>query len=102
MQLMINLTYGALKRWLDKENHIKIFIYCIGYETFEVVKPLYIIFNKINGYIEDNNGSKYLTLISTDENKSMLKKYEKIWIKIENTIRLRSNNMKKNDIVEKI
>ena len=30
-------------------------IYCIGYETFEVVKPLYIIFNKINGYIEDNN-----------------------------------------------
>ena len=63
---------------------------------------MYIIFNKINGYIEDNNGSKYLTLISTDENKSMLKKYEKIWIKIENTIRLRSNNMKKNDIVEKI
>ena len=55
MQLMINLTYGALKRWLDKENHIKIFIYCIGFETFEVVKPLYIIFNKINGYIEDNN-----------------------------------------------
>ena len=86
----------------QKKSHKDIFIYCIGYETFEVVKPLYIIFNKINGYIEDNNGSKYLTLISTDENKSMLKKYEKIWIKIENTIRLRSNNMKKNDIVEKI
>ena len=84
--------------WCSKD----IFIYCIGYETFEVVKPLHIIFNKINGYIEDNNGSKYLTLISTDENKSMLKKYEKIWIKIKNTIRLRSNNMKKNDIVEKI
>ena len=86
----------------QKKWHKDIFIYCIGYETFEVVKPLYIIFNKINGYIEDSNGSKYLTLISTDENKGMLKKYEKIWIKIKNTIRLRSNNMKKNDIVEKI
>ena len=43
-----------------------------------------------------------LTLISTDENKGILKKYEEIWIKIKNPIRLRSNNIEKNDIVEKI
>ena len=96
------MTLSAINDKFDIRCSKDIFIYCIEYETFEVVKPLHIIFNKINGYIEDNNGSKYLTLISTDENKSMLKKYEKIWIKIKNTIRLRSNNMKKNDIVEKI
>ena len=33
------------------------------------MKRFYISFDKINGYIEDNNGSKYLTLVPIDENK---------------------------------
>ena len=52
-----------------------------------------MFFNKINGYTEDNNSRKYLILIFTDENKDILKKYDEIWSKIKNLIRLRNNNM---------
>ena len=51
-----------------------------------------INFNKINGFIEDNNWGKYLTLIPNDENKDILKRYEKIWNKIEYLINLKNNN----------
>ena len=30
------------------------------------VKPLYLIINKINGYIEESNGNKYLTPVPAD------------------------------------
>ena len=33
------------------------------------VNPLYLIIDKINGYIEKINGKKYLTLVATDESK---------------------------------
>ena len=33
---------------------------------------------KINVYIEVNNGTKYLTLVSTDEIKDTLEKYEEL------------------------
>ena len=29
--------------------------------------PLYLIFNKVNGYFKEINGSKYLTLLPTNE-----------------------------------
>ena len=29
--------------------------------------PLYLIFNKVNGYFQEINGSKYLTLLPTNE-----------------------------------
>ena len=32
----------------------------------------------MNGYIEDNTGSKYIILIFVDENKNILRKYEEI------------------------
>ena len=51
-----------------------------------------INFNKINGFIEDNNWGKYLTLIPNDENKYILKRYGKIWNKIEYLINLKNNN----------
>ena len=38
--------------------------------------PLYLIFNKVNGYFEEINGNKYLTLILTNENKEKIKTYE--------------------------
>ena len=46
--------------------------------------------NKINVYIEVNNGTKYLTLVSTDEIKGILKKYEELQNNIKGLIR--SNN----------
>ena len=33
------------------------------------VNPLYLIFNKLNGYFEEINGDKYLTLVPTSESK---------------------------------
>ena len=48
------------------------------------INPLYLIFGKVNGYFEDINGNKNLTLVSTDESKE--KKYEELWIKIRDLI----------------
>ena len=33
------------------------------------------MFNKINGYFEEINENKYLTLVSTNESKENVKKY---------------------------
>ena len=40
---------------------------------------MYIIIDKIDGYIEESNGNKYLTRISTDKSKDILKKYAELW-----------------------
>ena len=32
------------------------------------VNPLYLIFDEVDGYIEENNGNKYLMFASTDKN----------------------------------
>ena len=36
---------------------------------------------------EQINGNKYLTLVSTNETKEKIKKYEELWIKIRDVIR---------------
>ena len=41
------------------------------------VNPLYLVFNKVNGYFEEINGNKYLTLDPTNESKG------KIWTAME-------------------
>ena len=62
----------------------KILIYSIGYvrikKYLEIssVNPSYLIFNKINGYFEELKGSKYLTLVLTNESKEKIKKYEEL------------------------
>ena len=57
-------------------------MYQVGYLTPNIVKPLYLIINKANRYIEESDGNKYLTVIPTAGSKDKLKKYEKIRIKI--------------------
>ena len=39
--------------------------------------PLYLVFNNIDGYIEESNEDKYLIFASTDKTKEVLKKYTK-------------------------
>ena len=47
------------------------------YSTTNSVKPLYLIINKwLHNENKKRNGNKYLTLVSIDENRDMLKKYE--------------------------
>ena len=42
------------------------------------VNPLYLIINKVNGYVEEINGNKYLTPVPTNESKGKNKKYEEV------------------------
>ena len=48
---------------------------------------LYLIFDKMNGYFEEINGNKYLTLVPTNESKQIVKKDEELWSKIRDLIR---------------
>ena len=69
------------------KSHTKIFFfYCIGYIPIKdskylkinSVNPLYLNFNKLNGYFEEINGSEYLRLVSSNESKEKIKKYEEL------------------------
>ena len=53
----------------------------------------------MNGYFEEFNGNKYLMLVSTNESKEIIKKYEKLWIKIKDLVR--SVTKKSDDYDEK-
>ena len=69
--VVYNTKYTTMKN-LDSEN--------IDSENY-----LYLIFNKVDGYIiefdsiEESNGDKKLIFTSTDKNKKVLKKYTKLW-----------------------
>ena len=64
-----------------------IIIYYIGYAMIKDLKyvkvdnvnPLYLIFSKVNGYFEESNKNKYLTVLTTNENEKIAKKYEELW-----------------------
>ena len=66
---------------IDKNSCKNIGIYYIGYitiksfsdyESINSVNPLYLIIGNVDGYIEENNGNKYLTFASTDKYKKVL------------------------------
>ena len=79
---------------IDKKSYKNIDIYYLGYITmkdFEYVKidsvnSLYLIIDKVDGYIEKSNGNKYLIFDSTDKNKKVLIKYTELWDRIKSLI----------------
>ena len=69
-------------------------------ENMYSVNPLYLIIDKVGGYIEEKNGNKYLVfdsteLHSTDENKEVLKKYSELWDGIKIEMKTISNGKKR-------
>ena len=52
------------------------------------LNTLYLAFNNVNTYIEENNENKYLILASTEKNKLMLHNYTKLWNEITERIEL--------------
>ena len=70
--------------YIDEKSYKSIIIYYIGYVTIEYskyvkinnVKPLYLIFTKVNEYFEEINKNKHLTLVPTNESKEIIKE---IW-----------------------
>ena len=57
------------------------------YVKINSVNPLYLILNKVNGYFQEINENKYLTLVPTNEGKDKILKYEELWSKIRDLIR---------------
>ena len=57
------------------------------YMEISIVNLLYLIFKEVNGYFEEINENKYLTLVPTNESKEKIKKYKELWIKIRDLIR---------------
>ena len=54
---------------------------------------MYLIFNEVNRYFEEINGNKYLiALVPTNKSKEKIKKYEELWSKIKDLIRLITKN----------
>ena len=54
--------------------------------------PLYLIINKINGFFDESNGNKRVTLVPADESNNTLKKYEELRSKIRYLVRSITNN----------
>ena len=57
------------------------------------VNLLYLIFGNMNGYFEEINENKYLTLVPTNKSKEKIKKYEELWIKIRGLINSITRNL---------
>ena len=59
---------------LDKKTSLDIDIYYIGYVTkkdeykINSVNPLYLLVHRIDGFIEEKEGDKYMNIASTDRN----------------------------------
>ena len=46
------------------------------------VNPLYLLVHRIDGFIEEKKGSKYLSIASTDRNSEVLKNAEKLGVEL--------------------
>ena len=62
------------------------------YAKINSVNSLHLIFNKVNGYFEEIDRSKYLKLVPTNESKEKIKKNEELWSKIRYLIRSITKN----------
>ena len=80
---------------IGKKSYKNIGIYYIAYitiknvgdqESIHGVNLLHLITGEVDGYIEENNGNKYLIFASTNKNKELLLKYTGLCGQIKNLI----------------
>ena len=77
---------------LDKKSYKNIDIYYIGYITkkdqykINSINPLYLLVSRIDGFIEEKRGNKYLNIDFTDSNNEVLRKYAGVWSEIKDQI----------------
>ena len=80
---------------IKRESRIGANIYCIGYildpdydYDYKIINPLYIVINRLIGYIEKIEGSsdKYLVVAKSVRNKNINSVLDMIWAYIENKI----------------
>ena len=70
---------------IKRESKIGVNIYYIKYST---LRPLYLVINRLIGYIEEIEGSsdKYLVVLSSLHNKNITSIFDEIWESIKNRI----------------
>ena len=76
---------------IDEKSDKSIVIYYIRYVTIKdwkyvkmfSVNSFYLISGKMNGYVEETNGNKYLMLVPTNESKEKVKNMENYAVKLE-------------------
>ena len=93
---MINIEdFDSSLLKIDKKSCKKIVVYNIryiatkkieDYENIHSVNPLYLMIGKVDGFIEEKNGSKYLVFDYTHENKEVFTRYTELWDGIKNQI----------------
>ena len=80
--------FDAKSLKIDKKDYNEIDIYYIGYVTVKKiancnninsVNRLYLMIDKMTGHFKEENENKYLFLDDVNENKEVLKIYEKVW-----------------------
>ena len=92
---------------LDKKTSMDTEIYYVGYVTkkdeykINSVNPLYLLVHRIDAFIEENEGDKYLNIASTYRNSEVLKKYSEVWNGIKDCIE-KINDSKSGDYTTKI
>ena len=83
---------------LVKKTSVGLGIYYIGYVTkkpkwnVNSVNPLYLMINRIDGFIEEKNSDKYLNISNTGKNSEVLKKYSEVCSGIKDCINKISGN----------
>ena len=84
---IINIkNFDPNKIIIDEKSCKNIRNYYIGYVTIEdckcvkinSVNRLYLIVGKMNGYFEEIDGYKYLTLVPNNESKNIMRKYKEL------------------------
>ena len=71
----------------NKKSYKNVLIYYIGYMTIKKDlkiysgNPLYIIFDKVDGYLKETNGTRYLTLVPANESTEKIKNMKNYGIK---------------------
>ena len=77
---------------LNKKESMNLGIYCIRYIDKKLhwntdsVNPLYLMIDRIDGFIEEKNGDKYLNIALADRNSEVIKKYAGVWNGIKDCI----------------
>ena len=77
---------------LDKKPYKNIDIYYIGYITekneckINSVNPFCLLVHRIDDFIEEKRGNKYLNIAFTDSNNEVLKRYAEVWNGIKDQI----------------
>ena len=80
--------FGKTKLKIIKHNYVDRYVYHIYYvKNINNVNPLYFIIPEFYGYIEEQEGRKYLNIALTRINNDVLSEYERMWDEILEQVR---------------